>query len=124
MEVNIEKIMDEIRENIVKNGLDKEEEQGFSKEEYLKNAGIINNSWNIPEHVEPTGKGKVLKRGLGKLLNFAILPRVRKQNEMNVALVRTINQLTAYIGEQDETIRKLNQRIDKLEKELKDSKKE
>ena len=43
---------------------------------------------------------------------------------MNVALVRTINQLTAYIGEQDEAIRKLNQRIDKLEKELKDSKKE
>lgn len=122
MDVNIENIMKEIREKIAENGLNEEKENSFSNEEFVRFVGEMNNSWNIPEQVEITGKGKGIKKAFGKMLNFALLPRIRRQNEMNKSVTRAFNQLTAYIDYQNATIAKLNKRIEKLEKELKESK--
>ncbi len=141
MEINIEEIMEEIRNDIKERGLKESElsfsevstidssdflydkDHVFSMNGYMEIIRKINQQWNIPAYIPIQGRGKGIKKIVGKLTNFAIIPRFSLQNDMNMSVTRGFNEMTAYIKMQDETIKKLNERIEVLEEKLKEENK-
>lgn len=110
MEVNIEKIMDEIREEISE----------FDEHSFKNTVSNINSSKQIPVDMPILGKAKGFKKIIGKTINFAIKPRVEAQNKMNNSVSDGFTELMEYIDCQNKKIDKLNRKIDALEKELKE----
>lgn len=130
MEVNIEKIMAEIRDNISENKYGEQDlkivgkkqicPKGFSKPDFDNTVNRMNNSSRIPEDMPILGKAKGIKKVISKTINFAIKPRAEVQNNMNNAVVTGFIQIQKYMDEQEKTIRELNEKIEALEKELKE----
>ena len=110
MEVNIEKIMNEIRAGISQ----------FDEQSFKDTVNKINASSNVPVDMPILGKAKGFKKLVGKTINFAIKPRVEAQNRMNASVSKGFTQLAEYIDSQNKTIDRLNKRIDALERELKE----
>ncbi len=137
MEVNIEKIMDEIRQDIQEKGY-KETDLSFNDirfaktsfdpshdffmDEYLESMRHINGMKAIPDEIQILGKGKGIKKVMAKLTNFAIIPRFAIQNNYNLFIKNAFNEMTTYVFLQEATIRSLNRRIEKLEKQLEEEK--
>ena len=136
-EINIEEIMNEIRQNIKERGYDKEplsfedvamsepavsEDTHFSMTEFLTELNYMNrnccNSLNVP--VESRNSiGVFVKKMIRKCTRFIVFPIVNFQNAYNVSNVRCINQLKEYVV----LMEGYTKRIEQLEKEVEELKK-
>lgn len=146
--IDVEKIMEEIRENIKKRGYTADM-LSFNdvKAQMPDNSGGVT-TFNVHElrtQVQDTNlhcglqyyvmipKGGVksfVKRSIRKLLRFLILPIVDEQNIFNSCAARSFNQLEAYVQEQQEihdqdvkTIELLEEKIENLTKRCEDMEK-
>lgn len=132
-EINIEEIMQEIRENIKQRGYEQEilsfddvklspsaikPTSGFSADDLIQEVDYMNRNWCNAYAVPISSKNPVavlIKKVMQKLTNFIVFPIVNFQNEYNASNVRCVNQMKEYIAEMEE----YKAKIEKLEKELK-----
>ena len=138
IKIDVEKIMDEIRQEIKEKGYtndllsfqDVEIESDAAKAEFdmneMKNCVQAANMSARVEYyhqmIPHRGLKNIVKIVLRKILRFLLLPLLEEQNRYNADSVRTINQLTRYVEEQlqknheyEEEIRRLNNRVTDLE---------
>lgn len=129
--INIEEIMQQIRNEIVESGYtddmlsfdDVELDDGnfqfdtFNKEDFNKEVYDLNHRWNIQTYRNLGSGGIVgfIKKVVRKMIRFYVDPVVEDQNQFNADLVKTMNLMSCYIQEQDATIAILKNRIQKLE---------
>lgn len=131
-EINVEEIMEEIRQNIRERGYDKEPlsfeevqvskpaivaDGGYSADQFLYELGYINHNWNNNFQVPVTGRNLLavfIKKVIRKLTRFIVFPIVNFQNSYNGSNVRCMNQIKEYMAEMDV----YKQRIEQLEKEI------
>lgn len=139
--IDVEKIMEEIRENIKKRGYT-DEMLSFNdvKAQMPENSGGVT-TFNVHElrtqvqdsnlhcslqyyaMIPKGGLKSFVKRTLRKVLRFLLLPIVDEQNIFNSSAARSLNQLEAYVQEQQEvhdqdikTIELLEEKIESLTK--------
>lgn len=138
--INVEKIMEEIREEIQEKGytndmLSFRDVQGMDVEieEYneIEYALILHNLGvyaYVPWYRDLPGKTvkRVLKKVIRKLCSFIIAPISEQQSAFNAQATRGFGQIGGYIEETDhrfdeckKTIKLLEQKIEKLENEIK-----
>lgn len=126
-EINVEKIMEEIRADIEKRGLS-EEDLNFQDvmvqstvfqitrfQDELKMANIYSNI-NLHNDVGGSGIKRFIKRVIRKCVRFYIQPMLEQQNEFNAHCVRTLNEMNLYVSACEENRRELEQKIEYLEK--------
>lgn len=131
-EINIEEIMEEIRQNIKDRGYDKEPlsfesvqvskpavvaGDGYNADQFMHELEYMNHNWNNNFQVPVTGRNFLatfIKRLIRKCTRFIIFPIVNFQNSYNVSAVRCLNQIKEYMAEMDV----YKQRIEQLEKEI------
>lgn len=134
MEINIEKIMDEIRADIKAKGYTndmlsfnevssiKVVDGSFSREEYDTALNYLNNSYNVVSIRPLTGNPLFvfIKRIIRKLAKFYVEPIVASQNEYNAFNVRVLNALSEKVLNNDNvTTSELLKRIEMLELQVK-----
>ncbi len=135
-EINIEQIMEEIRQTIKDRGYDREplsfEEVELSKpvlqsldsydpDEFMHELDYLNHNWNNSWHVPVNGTNPVsvwVKKGIRKCTRFLLFPIVNFQNAYNASAIRCFNQIREYMAELEEYKKK----IEMLEKELEEMK--
>lgn len=137
--VDVEKIMQEIREEIKEKGLDKEIlsfESGrpkqsdymydcFDMDFLLDSIDKVNRTCLLQPNKPIIGNpiSVLVKKTIRKLTRFYIAPIVCDQSEFNVYMTRAVNSFRYYIEENikdKETISELVLRVEALEKQLKD----
>ncbi len=76
---------------------------------------------NVPWYYATEGNplAVLAKKVIRKLIRFAIIPITETQNAYNEAAAQSLSQLLAYVEEQDQTIKKLEERILALEEKTK-----
>ncbi len=123
--INIEDIMDEIREEIRQKGytddmpsfeeIENREESGYqySEEEYLALLHEINVNNNIVWYRELEGGflPRLLKKVVRKLTSFLGVPVVVDQSTFNASVTREFNQLAGYMDEQKDELNRCRQEI-------------
>jgi len=123
-DINVEEIMEQIRENIKERGYDKiplsfedikisdpvikgdakYDPNSFNKEmTYLNNNW--NNDWNIP--ISGGGMRAKLKKVVRKVTRFIVAPIVSFQNEYNASNVRLMKQMECRIEELEKQVAEL-----------------
>lgn len=134
-EINIEKIMEEIRQEIQEKGYTNDmlsfdditdfDEENKTLEDYFD---ILNSIWNVQAYRElPGGNGLVsklnvfIKKVLRKLIKFYIEPIVADQNEFNANCVRLLNMINGHMNIKDKKIEMLEEEIEQLKKQIKSS---
>lgn len=135
-EINVEEIMEEIRKNIQERGYDKEPlsfedvqiphaalqgDVGYNADEFIYELNYLNHNWNNNIQVPIVARNAVtnfIKKLIRKCTQFIIFPIVNFQNAYNVSNVRCLNQVKEYIAEME----CYKQRIEQLEKEIKELK--
>ncbi|MCD7761935.1 MAG: hypothetical protein LUI14_01825 [Lachnospiraceae bacterium] len=124
-EINIEKIMDEIREEIRQKGYtddlpsfdetENPEQTGclYSEAEYQALLQELNTSYNIAWYRDLEGGflSRFLKKVVRKLTSFLGVPVVVDQSGFNASVTREFNQLAGYIREQKEELDRCHQEI-------------
>ena len=136
-EIEVDNILTEIRKDIEDKNLTEEKfdfkdvqisdglfdaDHEFSMNDYLKTINDINQQWKIPMSVHIQGRGKLIKKLVERLTYFSIIPRFSSQNDFNKSVTRGFNEMAAYIVKQNEIIDSLKEKVDRLEKELKEEK--
>lgn len=135
-EINVEEIMEEIRKNIKERGYDKEPlsfeevqtsqpalqgDVGYNADDFLHELEYLNHNWNNNFQTPVASRNAIatfIKRVIRKCTRFIIFPIVNFQNAYNVSNVRCLNQIKEYMAEMD----RYKQRIEQLEKELEELK--
>ena len=136
--VDVEKIMQEIRDEIKEKGLDKEilsfesiqpvhsgsGEDSFDYEFFIDNVNKANATCliELDKPLQGNPVSVFIKRVVRKLTRFYIAPVVSTQAEFNAYVTRSINSIRFYIEEQmnqQEQLGELLKRIDALEAQLK-----
>jgi len=135
-DINIEEIMEEIRQNIKERGYDREplsfEEvempqavlqrgEGYQAEEFMSELDFMNHNCLNQFHVPIASRNPFsvfIKKVIRKVSRFIVFPLVNFQNAYNVSNLRCMNQVKEYMAELEE----YKAKIDRLEKELKEIK--
>ncbi len=135
-DIDVEAIMEQIRENIKERGYDKiplsfedipmsqpvvagdVDYDGMILKQELQ---YLNNNWNNNWNVAISGGGlrAKFKKVVRKITRFIIAPIVAFQNEYNASNVRAMQQLAAYIKITEE----YRARVDELERQIAELKK-
>lgn len=131
-EINVEEIMEQIRQNMKDRGYDKEPlsfddiefsknsiygREGYNSDFFQKELEYLNQNWNNPCHVPVTSSNFVfafIKKVIRKCTYFIILPIINFQNAYNASNTRCMNQIKEYMVE----IEKYKLRIETLEQEI------
>ncbi len=134
MELNIEQIMQEIREEIKARKLEETKlsfddivineplvkaDSKFSSELLQKQVAYLNQNWNVPidtPYYTSNGLYNHVKKFIKKMTRFIVVPLVLSQNELNASVTRAFNEMSAYIAEQELQIEKLTKRVEELER--------
>lgn len=140
--VDVEKIMQEIRDEIKEKSLDKDipsfgecprpnacsniemRDEEFDIDYFLDYVNRMNGIYWIQPNKGIGGKRvfRFIKKGIRKLTRFYIEPIVNDQTEFNVCTVRVVNSIRNYIlkaREVNERMDKMTKRIEMLEEALK-----
>lgn len=130
--INIEQIMEEIRNDIKAKGYtndmlsfqDVEEPMqeacSYSKEAYKEIVGDINRNSYVPWYRE-LGQGGIrgiIKRYIRKMVTFLVAPMADEQNLFNEEVAQAFSQLTGYIEKQEELVEIYKENILELEKKI------
>lgn len=143
--INIENIMQEIRESIKSRNYENSNlsfediemqdmesvvftVSAFDLEELEQNVKFANARCNVQAYRYLSSHrpviGKVvtfIKKIIRKSCKFYIEPIVEDQNGFNISMARTCNQLLAYVKETQRINEELKNRLEKLEKEIKET---
>lgn len=139
--IDINEIMNEIRENIKKRGYiddilsfeDMSSSNGidyigtdFNYTEFAIYLSIINDGWNIPYYrdIPQRGLKGFIKKVIRKILFSQFNPIMEEQSRYNANLANIMNQLNNYLLKQQIELEKSSKRITELEKRMIDEKKE
>lgn len=134
-EIDIEKIMQEIREEIKEKkmqetGVDFASVEGTGGKEVFNHAAFreclhhVNNEWNISFYTEVgTGIKALLKKVIRKMLVFIGVPLTEQQRNFNAHMVQTLNEMEHYICTQEEKQKELLEIIEDLEARIYELKK-
>lgn len=111
-EINIEEIMNQIREEIKEKGYTNDmlsfhdtlvaedgTASGFDKVQLNQEILTANQIWNNPAY-RPLGCGGIkafFKKAIRKCTKFYVEPIVNDQNTFNAVIVRSLNQISAYM---------------------------
>lgn len=129
-QVNIEQIMEEIRQQIAEKGisLDIPEFSGasekpiveiapFDRDEFNKSVLAVQRNAQVERYAPIIGNPiiKFIKRFVRKMVNFIIAPIVEDQNVFNASAARTISSLQSYINELEKRVNELEASIVKGE---------
>lgn len=138
MEINIEKIMEEIRSEINARG-EKEDMLSFdeipyetfsvntydtfSMKSFEENINLSNQRFLVNAYRPLSGNSVsiFIKKIIRKLTKFYIEPIVEEQNNFNVSILRAVNSVFSYVKEQrsnDETIKELKDNLKLMEIKL------
>lgn len=137
-EINVEQIMQEIREEIKRKGYTEDmlsftpvlEQENIAQEpvttsqkfeEFRRLVCIANDTWNYPL-VDWILKGRM--GGIKKIVFLAVRaisrPFMRPPRRMDATIVKALNQLVGYLTLQEDVIKKQEDRIRELEKKIGD----
>lgn len=130
--INIEKIMEEIRQEIKEKGYTNdllsfqdivdEQTENRTMEEYYD---ILNNIWNVKAYRLLSSEGcfgklkTFIKKVIRKSIKFYIEPIVNDQNEFNANNVRLLNMIHSYMELTDQKIAMLEKELDEVKKQIK-----
>lgn len=136
IKIDVEKIMEEIRENIKERGYTNDllsfqdieinanaYATKFSVSELEKWMKYTNSSHRIEYYHQVIPHNSLknnVKAIIRKCLRFLLQPLVEEQNYYNANLVKTINQMNLFIQEQIQQNEEYEDRIEMLEKKLKE----
>lgn len=137
MDINIESIMEEIRGEIRAKGYKKSDlsfsdisfeaernmdiSREFSWSVYQDELRSMETRWEVPlEPVFTSSNALVqfLKKVMKKLCRFFTVPMITMQNAFNASVVRANAQLRNYVAQNEEDKKKLEQRIQELERKI------
>lgn len=141
--VDVEKIMMEIREEIKKNGLDKEilsfeevplpnvsnnfepNDEEFDIDFFMESTDAMNSAYKIQTERVLLGNpiSVFIKKIIRKFIRFYIIPIINDQTSFNAYTVRSCNSIRNYIiqsREDKKRIEELEVRLASLEKTLKE----
>ena len=139
--INIESIMEEIREEIKEKGytndllsfddcqvsLEGSSLNNFEKRAFYEEIVSINHSWNIaPDHAISFSGNiirrifVIIKKIVRRLIKFHVDPIVNDQSAFNSNLVKTMNMINAYIDEKEIEIERLNRRQEQMQNQIKE----
>lgn len=123
-QVNIEKIMAEIKAEIQQKGISLNlpdfsaasekpvaEIRPFDMAEFQQNVQAVERSYQVECYAPIVGNPviKAFKRIVRKLVNFIVSPIVEDQNAFNSAAARTILSLQSYINELEKRVKELEE---------------
>lgn len=127
-EINVEKIMEEIRDEIKKKGykpdamafetVQADNADAFQKSLFNEEVRNVNLSFQVPYYFPIEGKMTFVKRVIRKLGCFLMVPILNNQNTFNAHVTRTINQMAQYIEYQERKEKELNRIIEGLEEKV------
>ena len=121
-QVNIEQIMEQIRQEIREKGisLDIPEFSGasekpvaeiapFDMNEFMQSVAAVDRSYQVERYAPIVGNpiSKLIKRVVRKMVNFIITPIVEDQNAFNASVAKTISSLQSYINELEKRVNEL-----------------
>lgn len=126
-QINIESIMEEIRENVKnrkypREALDFEfvmqvdEPKAFDEEEFRTELHSIRFNMELRYDEPIQGKGILVKKIVKKLNQFYVKPLLEKQSRTNNAMLTLINQMGDYILQTERQLQDYEARIEYLEK--------
>ncbi|MDI3534977.1 MAG: hypothetical protein PWQ82_1342 [Thermosediminibacterales bacterium] len=131
-EINVEQIMEQIRQNIKKRKIkevdlpdleslaleDNDYNASFNRTEFEENVKYNNIAWNIQTEYQITSHRKIIgrlivfaKKILRKLLRWYINPPFYRQREFNASVTRSLNQIKAFIDDNLTMYNQLNEKI-------------
>lgn len=129
-EINIESIMQEIRNDIREKGYTSDllsfddiivdtssiNAVKFDKVKFNEDMYSINHEWDVQAY-RPLQGNKIavfFKKVIRKCVYFFVEPIVLSQDGFNASLVRMMNQMNCYIEERDHEIAQLKEEIEQL----------
>lgn len=136
--INVEKIMEEIREDIIKKGLTNDmlsfsdvvldddiiRAIAFNKIAFNEELYLLNRNWNIQPYKDLGNnqgiKNKIkvlLKKIIRKMIKFYVEPVVYEQDTFNASVVKSMNLINSFIDQKNKEIEKLQEEIEKLKQE-------
>ena len=114
-EIKVEKIMEEIREEVRKKG----EQEYVPGMDEMPVSTLRQFDWTVSS-AYPAGEGNPLKRIytkiVSKLIRCVTFPLTKRVTKTNQALKDCIDEITVVIEGQQKTIRELEERVAQLEK--------
>ncbi len=131
--IDVEKIMDEIRQEIREKGYDASmlsfqdvdgedelplgQEEKFRLEELERRVQEASLHAEVPWYYQAEGglPVRLMKKVIRKLIRFAYVPIVENQNRENQLLAQSLRQLLAYVKEQQERVEILEKRLEAVE---------
>ncbi len=133
-EINIESIMQEIRQDIRDKGYTNDllsfndividtstiNAVKFDKVAFNEEVYTINHGWNIQAY-RPVPGGRIavfFKKVMRKLVYWFVEPIVMEQDGFNAAVVRMMNQMNCYIEETTKENAELKKQVEELTKKL------
>jgi|GEM_PF-5311118 len=122
IEVDVEKIMADIREKLRAARKEAEEHAVMPAAEpsFLEDVSYINQNWNIPYYWKftPAGIKTFFKRVVRRLGRCVLLPILERQNQLNGHTVRCINFLADRLEQTEEAAYQLGLQVEELQNEL------
>lgn len=131
MKIDIEEIMQEIRKDIQDREIPKTDvcfeeinidlisSKGYSSGNHIYKVKQLRDLWDlnaVNTMSEGNGIGVRLRNAVKRQLVKAMRPYFNRQSEINAVNSDLHQELMEYIRQQDETIKRLSQRIEELEK--------
>lgn len=118
-ETNKEPYVNKEFSNIIPKMKEAQEEFTRPNDRYETVFRNIDQKTKIPTSLPITGKGRLFKRIVHKLINFEVKPRNEVQNTANRALTGAIGNVLGYIREQDAKLEEQRMIIDGLNSRIK-----
>ena len=133
--IDVEKIMEEIRQEIREKGYDANmlsfrdvegeeelplgQEERFRLEELERHVQEASLHAEVPWYYQAEGSlpVRLVKKVIRKLIRFAYVPIVESQNRENQMLNQSLRQVLAYVKEQQERMEILEKRLEAVEDE-------
>jgi hypothetical protein len=135
--INIDRIMDEVREEIKDKGYTIQEttfseipivdlnglkvSDKFDLDEYEEELSFLKYRWNLPinmEFVSDNACKRIIKKIIQKLIRCVTAQMISRQNEVNENLVLTNVQIRNYIVKNEKQKKEMQKRIQDLEQEI------
>ena len=123
IKIDVEKIMEEIREDIRKNGYEASSlsfndieirKSNYMEENFNLAKSIINTSWDLKVFAPIQGHGikRFVKRVVRKIVRASFCQQFEIQQAFNANVVKVINELSTLVNEQQERIRMLENQLE------------
>ena len=133
--INVEKIMQEIKAEIIKKGYTNDmlsfndivvdtsnmNTTKFDKIAFNEEIYSVNHSWNVQAYRVISGSAVAVfvKKVIRKMVYFFVEPIVLEQDGFNASVVRLMNQLNVYVDETKAENEELKKTIEELSEKIK-----